>query len=77
MMHTDLEAFEKRFPEASAFLKAAELRSEMYRLTQHAWRTKWEDARIEELKNAPACQEPWFVRALEELRALDDKRRKK
>jgi hypothetical protein len=68
MLSVDEEYFYRAFPSAVAFILAASLRKELYGLLRTAdlGRSEGERKRIEELKHAPACQEPWFIRKLED-----------
>ena len=60
----DRVTFEAEFREASAFLRAAELRRELYALALKDDITSWGRARIVALRTTPACSEPWFVESL-------------
>jgi len=68
MLLADEEYFVREFASAAAFTLAASLRKELYGLLRTAdlSRSEGERKRIEELKHAPACQEPWFIRKLED-----------
>jgi hypothetical protein len=67
----DLEFFRREYPGAAAFLDAARLRGELESLTaRHAHGatiSRWETARMQELRGAPCCQEPWFTEILEQI----------
>jgi len=58
----DLDTFIKRFPKAVTFMLEAELRQEYWDLCalgEHP--TTWAEKRRNELRQAPACNEAWFV----------------
>ena len=70
MLVRDQEVFTSRYPDAAAFVLAAELRRELYVITgalQAAW-PPYRRARVLELLQAPACREPWFVAQLRDDR---------
>ena len=63
----DREYFEAHFQSAVSFIQEARLRHELYRLSMDTRNpSPWVIERIRQLKHAPACKEPWFVRQLEE-----------
>lgn len=67
MLSKDWELFQSKFPEAVSHMNAASLRHEMYTLGRRGTPgfdpeiTPYMARRLEELKRAPACNEPWFV----------------
>jgi hypothetical protein len=65
MLVQDAEYFSAEFPAAISFILVANLRFEFYGLLREKNPTSWQKSRIEELKKAPACNEPWFVVRLE------------
>jgi hypothetical protein len=65
MLSVDEEYFYREFPSAAAYIRAARLRKELYGLLLKTVLSVWDSNRIEELKRAPACQEPWFLRKIE------------
>ena len=67
MLINDQEYFERKYPGADAFLTAAKLRQECFTLAmckRNFSLTPWEESRLAELSQAPACQEPWFLALL-------------
>lgn len=61
MLITDAEYFSAQFPSAVEYIRAADLRHEMYRLLCEKELTVWAQKRLNELDECPACREPWFV----------------
>jgi hypothetical protein len=66
MLFVDEEYFYREFPSAAEFILAASLRKELYGLLRSSVPSESDLSRIEELKRAPACQESWFIRKLED-----------
>lgn len=60
MLTTDNDFFRLTFPDAQAYLDAAQLRQECFFIAITKLRSIWEQKRLSELLNAPACQEYWF-----------------
>ena len=56
----DQDDFERCFPEARRFLRAAELRYEAFALINDEHRNEWRENRLVEVMNTPACQVAWF-----------------
>lgn len=64
MLPTDQIIFESKFPEATKFLEAAELRREAYALSLLVKRMPREAALFAKLLKCTACKEPWFLELL-------------
>lgn len=73
MLTRDQEFFDRNFPSAASFLRAANLRTEMYGLA-HTYKvlTEWQVSRIHELIRCPACRETWFVVMLRDCKDLPE-----
>lgn len=72
MLIQDSEYFAAEFKRASDFMVAAGLRYEMYYLLSLKKKSSQQEKRLEEIKQAPACQEPWFLEKLRKERLLEE-----
>ena len=62
----DQDDFERCFPEANRFLRAAHLRHEAFVLScKGIPLTEWQENRLAELLMTPACQVVWFKKMIE------------
>ena len=61
LLTKDQEYFEREFPGAAAFLRAARLRKECYVLAMDKHINEWGRQRLQELLGTLACSEPWFM----------------
>jgi hypothetical protein len=66
MLNKDQEYFDAHFSLAASYLRAASLRRELYALLMKTTINAYEQQRIDELSKSPACNEPWFVRQLDD-----------
>lgn len=60
MIINDYDNFYSRFVDARRFLEAAHLRHEAYGLLLKPSLNNWQQQRLKELMDIPACQEQWF-----------------
>jgi hypothetical protein len=69
MLEKDKKEFLEKFPDAENFLMAAELRQECFTLFRQRLNrirfNPYEEKRIKELFEYPACQEKWFIEHLQ------------
>jgi hypothetical protein len=70
MLEKDRKEFLEKFPDAENFLIGAELRQECFTLFRQRKNrirpTPYEERRLKELFECPACQEEWFLKILQE-----------
>ena len=60
----DQDDFERCFPEATRFLRAAHLRCEAFNLSRNEHRNEWQENRLAELLMTPACGVAWFQKTI-------------
>ena len=65
LLTKDQDDFERCFPEANRFLRAAHLRYESYNLFHNEHRNEWQENRLDELLMTPACQVAWFKKTID------------
>ena len=71
MMIQDYERFVRTYPDAVSYFKDSEARFELYsllrelkRIDQRSERAIWIRSHVRQARQAPCCQEPWFLDVL-------------